>query len=297
MGTKSWNVKLLVDRPELRSVLDRNLAIWNDGSRQICLSLLALRRGIPGSPARNAWEYIAAKSGNWHLVYWLSEKPKPTKESEDVQLKVRLAQAFIETNGGFDRRLVEARQNLGVHWTQAIKASIERVKSYEAKLKIWSDDHKEWLERRAKWEADNADYMRLRQLVVEFQRAAGATRGSRVRWHKWLEFLRSTPAIIQWRNPQTAFVPLSDEELNYYRLEAGRFEDFVSYGLKSFAHEGRNLSHQVPDPSPHRTRQDRLTVFRDPHKMVLDVEATMRSGSVVLHPSILATKQEPKGFA
>lgn len=27
-------------------------------------------------------------------------------------------------------------------------------------------------------------------------------------------------------------------ELNYYRLEAGRFEDFVSYGLKSFAHEG-----------------------------------------------------------
>ena len=26
--------------------------------------------------------------------------------------------------------------------------------------------------------------------------------------------------------------------LNYYRLEAGRFEDFVSYGLKSFAHEG-----------------------------------------------------------
>ena len=27
-------------------------------------------------------------------------------------------------------------------------------------------------------------------------------------------------------------------KLNYYRLEAGRFEDFVSYGLKSFAHEG-----------------------------------------------------------
>jgi hypothetical protein len=26
--------------------------------------------------------------------------------------------------------------------------------------------------------------------------------------------------------------------LNYYRLEAGRFEDFVSYGLKSFAHAG-----------------------------------------------------------
>jgi hypothetical protein len=28
------------------------------------------------------------------------------------------------------------------------------------------------------------------------------------------------------------------EELNYYRLEAGRFEEVVSYGLKSFAHDG-----------------------------------------------------------
>ena len=28
------------------------------------------------------------------------------------------------------------------------------------------------------------------------------------------------------------------KELNDYRLEAGRFGDFVSYGLKSFAHEG-----------------------------------------------------------
>ena len=27
-------------------------------------------------------------------------------------------------------------------------------------------------------------------------------------------------------------------QLNYYRLEAGRFGEFVSYGLKSFAHEG-----------------------------------------------------------
>ena len=35
-----------------------------------------------------------------------------------------------------------------------------------------------------------------------------------------------------------AFRRLYKLQLNYYRLEAGRFEDFVSYGLKSFAHEG-----------------------------------------------------------
>ncbi len=37
---------------------------------------------------------------------------------------------------------------------------------------------------------------------------------------------------------QPSKVNSAARELNYYRLEAGRFEDFVSYGLKSFAHEG-----------------------------------------------------------
>jgi hypothetical protein len=40
--------------------------------------------------------------------------------------------------------------------------------------------------------------------------------------------VRELPAAKRWRFA-----------LNYYRLEAGRFENFVSYGLKSFAHEER----------------------------------------------------------
>ena len=36
--------------------------------------------------------------------------------------------------------------------------------------------------------------------------------------------------------------------LNYYRLEAGRFKDFVSYGLKSFAHEGVTKTRWSPSP-------------------------------------------------
>lgn len=37
-------------------------------------------------------------------------------------------------------------------------------------------------------------------------------------------------------------------QLNYYRLEAGRFEDFVSNGLKSFAHEGVTKTRWSPSP-------------------------------------------------
>lgn len=42
-------------------------------------------------------------------------------------------------------------------------------------------------------------------------------------------------------------LPVAGVILNYYRLEAGRFEDFVSYGLKSFAHEG--VTRKLSSPS------------------------------------------------
>src|ERR1700704_3215769 len=48
-----------------------------------------------------------------------------------------------------------------------------------------------------------------------------------------------------------------------------------------------DLAHQVPNPGPHYASEDRLAVLGDPHKMVLDIEAAMRSRPVVLHPPIL----------
>ena len=106
MGTKTWNVKLVLDDPENREALERTLLVWNDGCRDICLSLLALRRGEHDDIGKLAWEYISKSTKNWHLVFWLTAKPKPTKlESEDVKLKLKLAKSFVEQNGGFDTRL------------------------------------------------------------------------------------------------------------------------------------------------------------------------------------------------
>ena len=41
-------------------------------------------------------------------------------------------------------------------------------------------------------------------------------------------------ALFLGENPRNGIM---SPKLKNYRLEAGRFEDFVSYGLKSFAHE------------------------------------------------------------
>ena len=43
-------------------------------------------------------------------------------------------------------------------------------------------------------------------------------------------------------------LPFNAAALNYYRMEAGRFKDFVSYGLKSFAHEGVTKTRWSPSP-------------------------------------------------
>ena len=77
-------------------------------------------------------------------------------------------------------------------------------------------------------------------------------------------------------------------QLNYYRLEAGRFEDFVSYGLKSFAHEGFTKTRLLPLP-------DTIPTWSNAH-------ATVVSCSIVQvlqlqpYPNVLKDSPEGEGF-
>jgi IS605 OrfB family transposase len=64
--------------------------------------------------------------------------------------------------------------------------------------------------------------MKLRPLVEHFQSEAGATRGSRSRWLKWLNFLRSTPEIVCWRDPKAEYEPLTDAEVKKVRQSRRR---------------------------------------------------------------------------
>jgi hypothetical protein len=51
---------------------------------------------------------------------------------------------------------------------------------------------------------------------------------------------RADAVRLVWEDGRTKDFPMlaAQVELNYYRLKAGRLESFVSYGLKSFAHDG-----------------------------------------------------------
>ena len=76
-----------------------------------------------------------------------------------------------------------------------------------------------------------------------------------------------------------------------------------SRGYRSFQNldvvRPADLPHQIPNPHPHRARQNRLAILRDPHKMVLDVKTTMRTRAVFFHPAIVPQienlKVSPKG--
>ena len=65
--------------------------------------------------------------------------------------------------------------------------------------------------------------------------------------------------------------------LNYYRLEAGRFEDFVSYGLKSFAHDGE--TENIVCLRPTQCRLDGKPTLRSSHATAFPVSVSSRKQS------------------
>jgi hypothetical protein len=64
------------------------------------------------------------------------------------------------------------------------------------------------------------------------------TSGARHNWHKG-EIAGDRPEAYRAKLVTHQAVEMYHQpSLNYYRLKAGRLESFVSYGLKSFAHDG-----------------------------------------------------------
>ena len=97
-------------------------------------------------------------------------------------------------------------------------------------------------------------HQRLRhfQLFLEIHAAAGrllAVAQGRVENHNRSGLFRGHGSDVgvrgwrsDWKWPATYVTP----ELNYYRLEAGRFEDFVSYGLEVLRSRGVTVNLSSP---------------------------------------------------
>ena len=60
-------------------------------------------------------------------------------------------------------------------------------------------------------------------------------------------------------------------------------------------HALTDFADQIPQAGCHVSKENRLAVFGDPHKMVLDVIYSMRGLAIFLHNSASLLKSSPEG--
>lgn len=210
MGQKSWNLKLYLEDDD-RQLVDQTIERWNAGVRDICLVLLRMRRGDWGESGRALWDYLAQARTRYHVLYYLTDPPKPRPASKAGAEEWDIAQPFLEVHGKVDT-LVKARfETLGCFWGWAIRAARERITSYHEHVAAWETEHKAWLEEKAEWETEHPQYMRLRPLIEQFHEESGVTRGRWGRWGKWLEFLER-PEVVDWEQTGATLDPLTDDD-------------------------------------------------------------------------------------
>lgn len=75
----------------------------------------------------------------------------------------------------------------------------EVITSYRGQLALWNKEYSEWVDARAKWEAEHPDYMRVRHKLREFEAVYGALKGSRNRWSAYIDWLATRPDLASWR--------------------------------------------------------------------------------------------------
>jgi hypothetical protein len=208
MGVKAWKVKLLINTPENRAALEYTLQQWNAYSARLCKALLDYRRGDFGHEGLAVWEQLKKTPQNYHVLYCITEPSRVHKDNE-YHLAAR---AFVQRHD-YHADLAAVRRESGPLWKQLIKSARERVLSHEEKVKNWDEQHKQWIEQKCEWEERNLAYMAVRPLIDAYHREHGATRGRRVAWRKWQDFLQSTQGLAAWRGGAPHVQLLTREEL------------------------------------------------------------------------------------
>ena len=79
------------------------------------------------------------------------------------------------------------------------EAAFQIIHGHRELVANWEKEHGEWKDARVKWEQENPEYMRIRPILEAFEAEHGQAAKRRLRWHKWLAFLRGRPDLAAWR--------------------------------------------------------------------------------------------------
>lgn len=208
MSTKAFTARLLLDSEADRAALWRTHAVFNERLRLVLRHMHRMKRGDPDPRYARIFALIKSNqhaSGVMEAV--TSKTAKPGKADEWAELAREL---LTEGKLLFDR--FQELPGVSKEFRRKLfESAFQAMSSHDELMARWATEHDEWLTKRRKWEAENAEYMKVRPQLDAFEREHGQAAKRRQRWHKWLEFLRANPALAAWRGGQPVVNAISPE--------------------------------------------------------------------------------------
>ncbi|HVT89436.1 MAG TPA: hypothetical protein VHD56_11330 [Tepidisphaeraceae bacterium] len=172
------------------------------------------------------------------------------------------------------------------------RESVAIISGHDELIKIWHQEHDKWLKEKAEWEAgeQQRQYLAVKPLFDEFEKSVGGKiRQRRGRWHKYLDFLRSTPQLAAWRGGEAKVNNLDEAALKrvqkarprkrrsveaeeFWKINESLRELDKLHGQyeKKFVRRGRpkrnpdGFKHRPTFTEPHPTLHPRWFVFNAP---------------------------------
>jgi IS605 OrfB family transposase len=230
MSVKALQAKVVCDTPAQWQALWHTHCIFNEGVRRVLPFVFQMKRGDLGAEYQSIYESIRNNQdgkGKLEALSSLKWKTGKTKSEKEKDKWAALAAAKIAKGELlFDRE--KLLPNLPSEFRRKIfEMVIQLVSGHEELTKLWEKEHKEWLAEKAAWETEHADYLRVRPVFDEFERAGNVTvKGSRRRWLRYLDFLSTRPDLARWRDPAATVNPLTDEDRKGLRKPAQHFAKF-----------------------------------------------------------------------
>lgn len=221
MSIKAIEAKVVCNAA-LREALWHTHECYNRDLVGMILWYLRMRNGSLGRDCKTLWDECLLGSGHPSGIMETLTSPDPVTESEAGGKWKPLVRAIRRRRG-----ILFDRKKTWPWWSQMFRRHVfddaaKWMRQHEVRQKNWNDEHDKWVQARAEFEAGNPAYMAIRPVLMEFEAGQGQVAKRRHRWHLYLSFLATRPALAAWRGAPRAVQPLTDAELAGFQRDRRR---------------------------------------------------------------------------
>ncbi|MBI4834054.1 MAG: transposase [Planctomycetes bacterium] len=217
MSTKAIQAKVIIEKPEQLQILWQVHSTFNQYLPFVIKQMYRMKRGEAGKEYQEIFNSISSSQnavGKMEAVTDLNwETSKADSENERDQWAKVASKLVKDKKILFDRK--KELPNISSEFRRKIfEMAFQLISGHDELMKNWKSEHKKWIEDKKKWEEKNQQYLKVRSVFDQFEKAVGGkVTGRRQRWHKYIEFLKSHPELAAWRGKEAKVLEISDKAM------------------------------------------------------------------------------------